>query len=591
MTLGELWNLEASFSRDLIVIPTDAGGNGGDFTRADTTLKVLYGSSDVTASATIELVSQTGLTGTWNPQSKVYKVNSITGDSGEALFRITYLGSSVDKVVSAMKQKAGTPGAAGPTGPIGPTGADGESSFTALISSSNGNMFVNRGVNTTLTARGYYGTSDVSATSTYSWKKILANGTEDSSWGTKTTRSITLTSADVKDRATFICTVSYQFGGKTVNSEAQITIVDLTDVGSLTTNLSSNHPLSVIYSPEAGTYTPNWGSTNLVITPIIFYNGTQLTNNAQGLTISWKVQLGTGSPQNLSSNETFSNGVLTVKANRFSDSVSIVSYICTATYKEPDTGLTITSTEKITYTKVTNAINGEDGDNAVFLLLNTPSGTVFTNQEGNLTITGLLMDGSVDKSSDVSKWEWSKFSNGSYTVVGSNSRTLTVAGSTVDGFASFRCIATYGGQAYTNYISLIDKTDPLQVSVMSSIGEQIVSSNGVGVLYAITYANGVEKDPLKSDRFLTTAPSSGSVGEYFYLIEPAYKRVTLKVRTSSGWVDAPSSDLPKGMYEWSHRDANGNPVSKTGLATTGKVIYIDASLVSKKLSSMCKVTL
>ena len=51
-----------------------------------------------------------------------------------------------------------------------------------------------------------------------------------------------------------------------------ITLVDITDSGQLSVYPTSNMPLSIIYDPDQNTYTPNWSSTNLTLTPVIYYN-------------------------------------------------------------------------------------------------------------------------------------------------------------------------------------------------------------------------------------------------------------------------------------------------------------------------------
>lgn len=240
------------------------------------------------------------------------------------------------------------------------------------------------------------------------------------------------------------------------------------------------------------------------------------------------------------------------------------------------------------WTRSTAATNGT---NAVLLQLLTPKGTVFTNGTGSLTIEGVLYNGTT-KATTSATWAWAKYSGSGYAPIsGETSNTLTVAGSSVDGFASFKCTATYGGNPYEAYVSLIDKTDPLQVEVLSSIGDQIVNGAGAGAFYVMVWRNGVEVDPLKSTRFLTSAPSGSSAGDYYYHVDTTAKTVTLKKYSGSSWSNAPSSDLPTGSYIWGHMDANGNTITADGLATSGKVIYIDGSLFDKKMISTVEVTI
>ena len=55
-------------------------------------------------------------------------------------------------------------------------------------------------------------------------------------------------------------------------------------------------------------------------------------------------------------------------------------------------------------------------------------------------------------------------------------------------------------------------------------------------------------------------------------------------------MDATGSDIPTGEYTWSFRDSSGNPTTFNGSATaSGKVIYVDGTLVSKKIIADVKV--
>ena len=48
-----------------------------------------------------------------------------------------------------------------------------------------------------------------------------------------------------------------------------VTITDLTDLGEFSVQPMSNLPLTVIYNPDQGTYTPNWSSSTLQVTPAV----------------------------------------------------------------------------------------------------------------------------------------------------------------------------------------------------------------------------------------------------------------------------------------------------------------------------------
>ncbi len=253
-------------------------------------------------------------------------------------------------------------------------------------------------------------------------------------------------------------------------------------------------------------------------------------------------------------------------------------------------GQTITHTYR--WTRSTAALNGTS---PIILQVYAPNGDIFNNGSGSLPISVHLYDGSTDKTSSAT-YQWAKYSSGSYTDLaetanystGTKTSTCTIFAACVDGYASFRCTATYNGDPYVAYISLRDKSDPIQVSVFSSVGSQLLNGNGHGALYVKVTKNGTEIDPIKSERFVTTLPTSGNQnGDYIYLLNTSAKTVTLYKYTTK-WNT--SSETYEGTYMWTYRDKDGNPTTTNTPAATGKVIYVDGDLVDKKLICDVQVT-
>ena len=155
------------------------------------------------------------------------------------------------------------------------------------------------------------------------------------------------------------------------------------------------------------------------------------------------------------------------------------------------------------------------------------------------------------------------------------------------------CEATYpttNGKKYVQYYSIIDKSDPLQVTALCSLGTQIVNGQGVGVLYAKVTQNGEEIDPMYTENFVVNgAPSTTAVaGEYYYKLNSSTKTVTLMKYNGSSWVQ--SSDTYDLEYTWSYRDKDGKAISDREGYTSGKVVYIDGSLVKDKIVCDVKVS-
>ena len=93
---------------------------------------------------------------------------------------------------------------------IVPVVYDGEDNIMIQILSSNGDVFKNNVISTSLSAKVYKGGEDITDfidASNFSWLKINADESVDTTWS-KTGKTIKLTSSDISSRATFICTVS-----------------------------------------------------------------------------------------------------------------------------------------------------------------------------------------------------------------------------------------------------------------------------------------------------------------------------------------------------------------------------------------------
>lgn len=270
-----------------------------------------------------------------------------------------------------------------------------------------------------------------------------------------------------------------------------------------------------------------------------------------------------------------------------------------------DSGNTVTVTKVYSWTRSSAAVNGT---NAVILQVVAENGTIFENNSGTLTAKGLLYNGATQQTSGVT-YKWYKYTSG-YTEITSTTTTdniyknaagdtLTIRAAAVDGYASFKLEATYNNKTYTQYISFIDKTDPIQVSLHSTVGTQIKNSQGIGCIYARVTRNGVEIDTVPQNiQAGTSYPSdpAPTSGDYFVLLSTNSNKSLRTARlyryNGSTWA-AESSTC---QYEWTFRDENNIPIT-TGVPyqdttdkTNNQFIYIDASLIDGKITVDCKVT-
>ena len=145
-------------------------------------------------------------------------------------------------------------------------------------------------------------------------------------------------------------------------TSSQQTFVDITDQRKLSAYITSNLPKSQIEDPNVlpHTYAPDWASTPLTLTPVVFLDQTNLVLDASGLTISWKRKEGNGAEAALTSGESVSKGVLTVNANKLAAATSgMLTYLCYISYYDSETKNTVNISADITYTLIRNAQNAK----------------------------------------------------------------------------------------------------------------------------------------------------------------------------------------------------------------------------------------
>ena len=186
---------------------------------------------------------------------------------------------------------------------------------------------------------------------------------------------------------------------------------------------------------------------------------------------------------------------------------------------------------------------GAAGADAVVFSLYAPSGTVFINGAGSLTIQTAAYKGTAAITSGAT-YVWKKYVSGAWTAIsGQTGSSLSVAGSTVDGVASFQCTMTYDSKTYTDTISLTDKTDNYQAAIESSGGDVFKNAIGSSTLFCRLFQNGVEVD----------------------------------------------TDGTGHTYKWYRRDKDGNAMDSGAVFATGKSLAIDGDDVTIKTTFICEI--
>lgn len=338
---------------------------------------------------------------------------------------------------------------------------------------------------------------------------------------------------------------------------------------------------------------------------------------AQTLTTSYQGYVGTtatnftyagatydqGVPSGLFGTITVNQGVITIPINA---NINVASYLSGSitfgfTYTDEDSSTTTL------YKKFTFDMNPR-GENAVTLQLIPSGATFFKNSQpaAGVVVTPVLNNGSDIPSSDYNV-SWKNAITDASLGTGS---TLTVLPSMIDGTLSVLCTVTYpktNGKTYTQYISFTDYDDPLQVQLISTLGETIVNGIGEGIIYALTTQSGNNQalDYVMPGVTVDNTLTGHTESQLFLLTKSndTVTNITLKNKsgTSAGvYTDASKSSL---TYSWSFRDINGDPISLTDLkalgmyissgstgSDNGQFVYINANIVNKKLMCYVAVT-
>ena len=213
----------------------------------------------------------------------------------------------------------------------------------------------------------------------------------------------------------------------TILTSSQQTFVDITDQRKLSAYITSNLPKTQSEDPNTlpHEYAPSWATTNLVLTPVIFLDQTNISLTATGVTISWKRKDGVAAETSLTSGESVNKGVLTVNTNKLAASDSgMITYICYISYYDSETKNTVNISADITYTLVKNATNARlayvTADTYVFKY--DTSSTLVGASQATLTaqVQGVT----------ISKWQY-KNSSGNWADYPTTSDNTSITGGTL----------------------------------------------------------------------------------------------------------------------------------------------------------------
>ena len=573
-------NFVMALTNDNQLIPCDSEGDPTiDLNEIVTEVKVYEGSDDVTSSWSLSVTRPSGITGTFT--NGVFTLTGWTADSDTAAisFTATKSGSApLNKTLNLTKVKTGTDG----TSPIYyelvcPTVVTNRN-INKSFSPASVTFSANRIEGNTKTAyQGYLKIYTVTTTGTRTQVQGAGNMTTST-----TPPSLTYTFSDPSSTTTLasVEVELYQTGGSGEILDRQ-TIVVADDGqtgakgdGAYTIILGNSH--ESIACTSAGVVK----TATTVNIPFTCYKGTSraaATITSANIT---GIPTGSGITAAVSSNASASGSGLITLNFPASNLNGASGGEITLTFTITETGQTVPM--RFSWNKT---LAGTAGSDAVILQVFAPNGDIIENKKNNVTLSTQLTKGSSVVTSGVT-YQWYKYSSSSSAsdkydaISGATSSTFTVTPSMVSGYASFKCVATYSSKPYSAYGAVRDKSDPLQVEVFSSLGQQLINGSGYGAVYARIYLNGEEVDQIQTTDFVTSTASAA--GTKCYLLDTTNKLCTYKVKSGNTW--STGTEGYTGTYTWTFRDKNGEAVSYNGSDSySGKVLYVDGSLIDTKI--------
>lgn len=235
---------------------------------------------------------------------------------------------------------------------------------------------------------------------------------------------------------------------------------------------------------------------------------------------------------------------------------------------------------------------GATGASSVSFEIYSNTGLVFHDEESITLQTQKLYGATNITIGGTTTLQWSKMVNGVWTNtwkydsgdssnVPATGETLVVKHSEINGSQLYRCTLTYGGKAYTDIVTITDKTDTYQSNIIALGGNVLTGGEAGRIAYASLFQGANEEDKL-----LCPIYSSGTTpvaNKTYYVLEDGV--ITTKKYTGGIWV-ADNTVKQEYLYTWFILDKYTGEQQEIG---SGKVIYITNDVISRSGIVQCVI--
>ena len=228
----------------------------------------------------------------------------------------------------------------------------------------------------------------------------------------------------------------------------------------------------------------------------------------------------------------------------------------------------------------------------------TANATVFQGPIGTITITPLATVNGTAHTVTASEVHWKYVVNGTMSSeitttdntqnIYKSGANLVIKKAAVNGATSVECRLNTSGQNVYSYLTIEDDTDEFRCDLRSTIGDKITNGQGSGFVICDLYRNGQLIDNITATGGLPTVTQaripSGQSGARAATISAPTDLATNQL----------TADIQSITYQWSYQQVGNNgslsPISDSTYNATGKAVYIDGSMINKKIVISCNVS-
>ena len=615
------------------VIPFHKDDNGqyvGNYTLATTLVSVYKGNEDVTSQWTISAPTAedcVNVSGTWDGDKKEYKVTSLTSEVGYVIFRATDSDdNTLDKKFTLSQVKTGIDGTNPIIYSIEANTPSIRQSFTYGTNASGEQTVSAQYSHDTITFSAYV--QEGNQTQSYVGDMYIYTDSQVMVKEGKKASEIAITINELSSNGYLTnlkyltCVLFPQDSDTPLKTQTVLIVSDGAQGQQGADGAAGLDAINIVITND-GDQIPCYPDGKIrndmnIIIPFTAYQGIKKTKCKMKITSTLPDGMSQSDVQK-NSGVTAENGdgqleISVTGGKTLGDQESGIITLLATCYGKDAEGKEESVDSIHTFRWIKNR-QGERGTNSVSIQLEHPNGNYITDEDESLTFTASLLDGA-DIVSDIT-YKWLKHtvqsdktvkyveivSDAQLHSISNDTKTLTIYRDAVSGYASYKCETTYNGNTYYSYFDVEDWVDELQANVYCTLGNQILNGYGQGAIYVkVTEKHKGELDPLKSNLFIVKdtpnlAELLGGATAY-YELDPGDSetregnRVTLKEYKNGEWTETPVVDAHTYQYNYSFRAMDGHILNDQdhNFSTAGKVIYVDGTLINKKVVIDVEVT-